>query len=192
MIVQMMPTLEPDLRPNLAIVLGGSAAVALISAAALPWPIAVASTALGALMIAGADIDARTFLLPDVVTVGGLVAGLLAAMLFEPLGPWRGASSALVRPGRRHGALALVRWSYAQLTGREGVGFGDVKLAGAVGAWLPLNAIPICFALATGSALAAVLMARLRGREIAGTLKLPLGTFLCPALWFMFFATALG
>ena len=51
---------EEDLRPNLAVLFGGCGAVALISAITLPWPVAIASTVLGALMIAGADVDSRT------------------------------------------------------------------------------------------------------------------------------------
>ena len=60
---------EVDLRPSLAILIGGACAIGLISALSLPWPMAVASTMLGMLMIAGADIDARTFLLPDLITM---------------------------------------------------------------------------------------------------------------------------
>ena len=64
-----------DLRPNPAILVGAGGALALVSAAFLPWPFAIASSVLGALMIAGADVDARTFLLPDTVTFGAAVAG---------------------------------------------------------------------------------------------------------------------
>src|SRR5262249_16284012 len=73
-----------DLRPNPAILIGAGAALALVSAAFLPWPFAIASTMLGALMIAGADVDARTFLLPDTVTIGATVAGIVAAPLLDP------------------------------------------------------------------------------------------------------------
>ncbi len=84
-------------------------------------------------------------------------------------------------------ALALLRSCYAGLKGREGLGFGDIKLAAAVGAWLPLAAIPVCFALATISALVSVILARLHGKRIDATMKLPFGTFLCPALWLIFY-----
>jgi leader peptidase (prepilin peptidase)/N-methyltransferase len=63
-----------------------------------------------------------------------------------------------------------------------------VKLAAAVGAWLPAASIPLCFALATCSALMAVALARIRGESINATAKLPFGAFLCPALWLVFFA----
>ncbi len=52
------PGSEDDLNPNPAVLLGGVAAIALVSSLSLPWPVAIASTVLGALMVAGADIDA--------------------------------------------------------------------------------------------------------------------------------------
>ena len=58
---------EAELRPRPAILLAGAAAVAVISFASLPWLVALASSVLGTLMIAGAEVDARTFLLPDTV-----------------------------------------------------------------------------------------------------------------------------
>jgi leader peptidase (prepilin peptidase)/N-methyltransferase len=85
-----------------------------------------------------------------------------------------------------------VRRCYARIRGREGLGFGDVKLAAAVGAWLSLDAIPLCFGLAAGAALVAVMIAHLRGRSIERTTKIPFGAFLCPALWLVFYASALS
>jgi prepilin signal peptidase PulO-like enzyme (type II secretory pathway) len=82
--------------------------------------------------------------------------------------------------------------SSARLRYREGLGFGDVKLAAAVGAWLPLESIPLCFALATCAALVAVMLRRLRGESIDATAKLPFGAFLCPALWLVFYASQLS
>jgi leader peptidase (prepilin peptidase)/N-methyltransferase len=60
----------------------------------LPWPLALASIALGALMIAGADVDARTFLLPDFVTVGAAVCGIVAAAVLDPFDPWGAGAGA--------------------------------------------------------------------------------------------------
>ena len=87
--------------------------------------------------------------------------------------------------------LALLRVSYARMRGREGLGFGDVKLAAAVGAWLPLDAIPFCFALATSAALLSALIMLLRGETVERATRLPLGAFLCPSLWLVFYAGAL-
>lgn len=184
-------TADEDLRPNRGVLICGSAAVALISAATLPWPDAAASTALGALMIAGADIDLRTFLLPDVVTGGAVLSGLVAASALDHFSPLASLAVAAAGALLVGAGLWLVRWGYAQLRHREGIGLGDIKLAAAVGAWLPLDAVPICLTLATSAALIAVLLARWRGQPLERTARIPLGAFLCPALWLTYYATRL-
>jgi leader peptidase (prepilin peptidase) / N-methyltransferase len=181
-----------DLRPNPAILVGAGGALALVSAAFLPWPFAIASSVLGALMIAGADVDARTFLLPDTVTFGATVAGIMAAPLLDPIDPWLAGISATARAIGCAAVLALLRAGYAQIRQREGLGFGDVKLAAAVGAWLPLDIIPLCFALATSAALVSIMIAHWRGHRIERATRLPFGAFLCPSLWLMFYASALS
>lgn len=179
-------------RPNLAILIGAGGALALVSGMTLPWPVAIASTALGILMIAGADVDARTYLLPDAVTWGAALIGIIAAPLLDPLNPWLAVASALARAVGAAVVLALLRWCYARIRRREGLGFGDVKLAAAVGAWLPLDSIPLCFGLAASAALVTVLVAHLRGQSIERTTKLPFGAFLCPALWLVFYVNAIS
>ena len=184
--------LGQHLCPNLAVLFGAGGAVGLISAMSLPWPFALASTVLGALMIAGAEVDARTYLLPDAVTWSGIALGILAASALNPFEPWLSAGAAVARAAATASALVLLRWGYRRIRGREGLGFGDVKLAAAVGAWLPLALIPFCFALATSAALVTVMFARLRGESIYATAKLPFGAFLCPALWLVFYAGELS
>jgi leader peptidase (prepilin peptidase)/N-methyltransferase len=180
-----------DLLPNPAILVGAGGALALVSAAFLPWPFAIASSVLGALMIAGADVDARTFLLPDTVTIGAALAGIIAAPLLDPTDPWLAGLGATERAFGCAAVLALLRSGYAQFRRREGLGFGDVKLAAAVGAWLPLDVVPLCFALATSAALVSIMIAHWRGRTIERATRLPFGAFLCPSLWLMFYANAL-
>jgi leader peptidase (prepilin peptidase)/N-methyltransferase len=179
---------EVDLRPSLAILIGGACVIGLISALSLPWPAAIASTMLGTLMIAGADVDARTFLLPDLITFGAVFCGILAAPLLDTTEPWVAAGQAIGRAGCVAGALALFRGGYAWRRKTEGLGLGDVKLAAAIGAWLPLEAIPLCFGLATSGALVTVMLARLSGQAVMRTTRIPFGAFLCPALWIVFYA----
>jgi leader peptidase (prepilin peptidase)/N-methyltransferase len=179
---------EVDLRPSLAILIGGACVIGLISALLLPWPVAIASTVLGTLMIAGADVDARTFLLPDLITFGALFCGILAAPLLDTADPWAAAVQAIARAGCIAGVLALFRSGYGWIRKTEGLGLGDVKLAAAIGAWLPFEAIPLCFGLATSGALLTVMLARLNGQAVMRTTRIPLGAFLCPALWIVYFA----
>jgi leader peptidase (prepilin peptidase)/N-methyltransferase len=186
-----MIVLEEDLRPNWVTLAAGCSAIALVSAALLPWPVAVASTVLGGLMVAGADVDARMLLLPDVVTWGTAGCGVLAAAALDQTNPWVASAAALGRAIGTALVLASLRWGYAKFREREGLGFGDVKLAAAVGAWLPVQAIPLCFGLAAGGALVTVLCARLRGETIHASMKIPFGAYLCPALWLVFYASVL-
>ena len=181
---------EVDLRPSPTILIGGACVIGLISALSLPWPVAIASTMLGTLMIAGADVDARTFLLPNLITFGALFSGIVAAPLLDTTESWGAAVQAAARAGCVAGALALFRAGYGWLRKTEGLGLGDVKLAGAIGAWLPLEAIPLCFSIATGGALVTVLLARLSGQTVLRTTRIPFGAFLCPALWIVFFANS--
>jgi leader peptidase (prepilin peptidase) / N-methyltransferase len=181
---------EVDLRPSPAILIGGACVIGLISALSLPWPVAIASTMLGTLMIAGADVDARTFLLPNLITFGALFGGIVAAPLLDTTQSWEAAVQATARAGCVAGALALFRSGYGWIRKTEGLGLGDVKLAGAIGAWLPLEAIPLCFSIATGGALVTVLLARLSGQTVLRTTRIPFGAFLCPTLWIVFFANS--
>jgi leader peptidase (prepilin peptidase) / N-methyltransferase len=82
--------------------------------------------------------------------------------------PGWSALEAALRAGGTAAALLAVRVGCARLRHREGLRLGDVKLAAAIGAWLPL---------AANAALILVLFARLRGRSMAATAKLPFGAF---------------
>ena len=178
---------DDDLRPNPAVLLGGAVTIGVISALSLPWTAAIASTVLGTLMVAGAEVDARTFLLPDAITWGAVVCGIVAVPLLDAEASWITAGEAMARAGCVAIILALFRGGYAWIRRSEGLGLGDVKLAAAIGAWLPVEAIPLCFGLATSAALLMVMFAHLKGRPVTRTTRIPFGTFLCPALWIVFY-----
>ncbi|MBU3887030.1 prepilin peptidase [Methylosinus sporium] len=186
------PNEDDEPRPNLALVIAGTSAVAVVSLLSLRWPAAVASTTLGALMIAGAEMDARAFLLPDHVTFGASLAGLAAAALLAAEDPLFAVLEAAVGALCVAGVFELVRRIFARLRGIEGLGLGDVKLAAAIGAWLPLEFAPLCIILAAGAALVAVGLARLRGVRVDAETRLPFGAYLCPALWLAYFVSALS
>jgi leader peptidase (prepilin peptidase)/N-methyltransferase len=183
--------IEQDIRPNPSILLAGSAAVTAASFTSLDWRPAAASSVLGILMVAGTEVDARTYMLPDLVTGGALITGILAAAVLAPLDPALGAGEATARAVGIAAALWMVRRCYTGLRHREGLGFGDVKLAAGVGAWLPLDAVALCFILAASGGLILIIVARLRGERVQSTTRLPFGAFLCPALWLVFYATRL-
>jgi leader peptidase (prepilin peptidase)/N-methyltransferase len=178
---------ENDLCPNPMVLAGGAAAIGVISALTLPWPVAIASTVLGMLMVAGADVDARTFLLPDTITWGAVACGIVAASLLHPAAPWVTAGEAITRAACIAATLALFRSGYGWIRRSESLGLGDVKLAAAIGAWLPVDTVPLCFGLATTSALLAVMFGYLNGQSITRATRIPFGAFLCPSLWVVFY-----
>ena len=61
-----------------------------------PWPIAVAYWVFISLLIVGTFIDFEHFIIPDEVTIGGTIAGLVASFLVPGLMAAEGRSSALL------------------------------------------------------------------------------------------------
>ena len=138
-----------------------------------------AECALGWTLLALAWIDAEHFLLPDVLTLPLLLAGLAWCGWSDPsaLGD-HALGAALGYAGLRAVALA-----YRALRGREGMGAGDAKLLGACGAWLGVAALPWLLLGAALMGLAAAATMRLRGRAVGRLTALPFGPFLAAACW---------
>lgn len=111
-----------------------------------------------------AGIDARTRLLPDVLTLPLLWAGLLwnAAPIGDlPLehAIW-GAAVGYI-------ALWLPCALVSSLWGREMMGYGDFKFSAAIGAWLGCFSLPFVWLIASGSSLLIALVAyRFWGRRL--------------------------
>jgi leader peptidase (prepilin peptidase) / N-methyltransferase len=139
---------------------------------------------LAALMVVIAAIDARRFIIPDELTAAAIVLGLVYAAVEEPE-IW---AQALAWSALRGVVPALaflgVRAGYSRWRGREGIGLGDVKLAGVAGVWLDWSTIPIAIEIAALSALGAYLVLHFYSRRaVRRTTRLPFGLFLAPAIW---------
>ena len=140
--------------------------------------------ALALIMLAIAVIDQRRFTIPNELTAAAAALGLVYSAVAEP----HAMAQAVVLSAVRGLALALLflglREAYRRVRGREGMGLGDVKLAGAGGVWLAWPAIPIAIEIAALSALAALALGHVLGRRrIHATTRLPFGLFLAPAIW---------
>ena len=125
------------------------------------------------LLLPLALIDFEHHLLPDALTIPGLVAGL-AFSAFGGLVPL--AESAL--GAAVGGALPyLVIVAYRVLRGAEGMGLGDVKLLAMVGAFLGWQGVLLTLGLGScvGAAVGLALMALGRARRDT---ELPFGVFL--------------
>jgi len=156
----------------------------LVSFAVAPGVEGALGGALGLLMLWIASVDARRFVVPNVLSAGGFALGVIHAALASPDSGFGGALMALWRAAFAAGLFLLVRIVYCRLRGRDGLGLGDVKLAGAAGAWLSLPMLPISIEIAAVTALAAyVFRQRKRARVLRAAGRIPFGAFFAPAIW---------
>jgi len=153
--------------------------VALWSVLVVPgWPV-WASAGLGWTLLALAMIDQRHMILPDVLNLPLIPAGLaVAALTGEEVfihhlaGAAAGAAS-----------LGAIAWIYRHRTRREGLGLGDVKLFAAAGAWVGWQGLPSVLLIGAGTGLAAAcLLAWIKG---GGATREPVafGPYLALGLW---------
>lgn len=149
--------------------------------------------------------DVRTFEIPDSANVALLVTGLAwaafgaspsdlpltPALVFgtatdTPVwaGPFFGAIDGLARAAIAAGTLLAVRTFYRRARGIEGLGLGDIKLAGAVAPWLAWPDLPTAlFVGVLGALLVAVGVSLAARRRLDGAAWIPFGAFLAPAAW---------
>jgi leader peptidase (prepilin peptidase) / N-methyltransferase len=146
---------------------------------------AAAGMVLTAFLVALTGIDLDTQLLPDNLTLPLVWGGLLLS-LWGPV--WAAGATAMDPKTAIVGAAAgyLSLWSVYQvfklLTGREGMGYGDFKLLGALGAWLGWKMLLpiILFASAVGAVVGVVMLAR-QGKD--RSTPIAFGPFLAAAGW---------
>jgi leader peptidase (prepilin peptidase)/N-methyltransferase len=157
-----------------------SVGVAIAAAIAVPGgPYLWVSCILGWWLLALAWIDARSFRLPDVLTLPLIAAGLAEAAWLEPEAL---TDRALAATGA-FAALWLIARGYRMLRGRQGLGLGDVKLMAAAGAWVGAVEVPTVLFLGASLGLVYAGADWLRGTKLGGTTKLPFGPFLAAAIW---------
>jgi len=169
---------------ELTILLVGVASIAA-SLIVQPSALGVVGGGLAILMVAIAVIDARRFIIPNELTAAALALGFLnAAMQGSDLILGLLASAAL-RGAIMAIALLSVRILYRRIRGYDGIGLGDVKLAGVAGVWLDWWVLPVAIEIAALAAIAVYAVRFLYGRRPSARLKakLPFGLFLAPAIW---------
>src|SRR3954469_1515248 len=135
-------------------------------------PLLVARVAFACAMIVLFVIDLRHRILPNVITVSGILIGLIASLWLPP--GWRSSLLGLLLGG---GVLFAVGEAYYRIRGVEGMGMGDVKMLAMIGAFLgwPLMLLTLILASFSGGIVGVGMIASGRGGAKAA---LPFGTFL--------------
>src|SRR5919106_590285 len=142
------------------------------------------------IVISFIDLDVR--IVPDVISLPGIVVGLVLSVIGYFV--IRNESTILPSPVSSilgvlagGGFLLATAWLYEKVTGVEGMGGGDIKLLAMIGAFLGWPSVPITlfFASLVGSVVGiGCMVATGAGRRLA----LPFAPFLCAgAILFIFF-----
>ena len=116
-------------------------------------------------------IDLDHMLLPNVITLPGILLGIVASALpGSPISPLEAAAAAAAG----YLGFAAIWWAWKVLRGLDALGQGDWKLAAMLGAWLGWQQMLLTvFIACLIGALVGVVLLRRQAQD-----KLPLGTFL--------------
>jgi leader peptidase (prepilin peptidase)/N-methyltransferase len=169
----------------------GLFAVALFREFGLGFTFAVSFVFVAALLVIS-FIDLAERIVPDVVSLPGIVAGLAVSIInwyfaFDSHSVIPSPVSSALGVLIGGGLLLSVAWAYQSLTGVEGMGGGDVKLLAMIGAFLGWPSVPIAlfFASVSGSVIGLALMLKTRSD---GKYAIPFAPFLCMgAVFHLFF-----
>ena len=175
----------PIVEGTTAILFGAIAARYGATGATLKWLL------FEAILIVLFWIDLEERILPDELTIGGAVAGLVCAifirlpgLLSELLVPgWpvsaQSTLNSVVGGALLAGSIWLLGLIYLRLRKREGIGFGDVKLLGLLGTFLGIEVGIQALLIGAVSGTVIGLGFILITRKDPSTYELPFGSFLC-------------
>ena len=150
-----------------------AAGLGVIAVAMLGWSgEALLAFLLMATLLALTAIDMEEQLLPDVLVMPLLPLGILFQAFYRD-----GLISALCGMGCAFAAMWGIGALYKVSRGRDGLGFGDVKLAAVLGAWLGLPATPFFLTGAFAVGLVVMVPCLFLGR-VESRQALPFGPFL--------------
>lgn len=122
--------------------LGGVAAITAVWRFGVSAEAAVAFAFLAALIVI-TFIDLDHQIIPDVISLPGIVIGLLLSLILDKPGVLNAVIGALLG----YGVLYAVAVAYYWVRKEEGMGGGDLKLLAMIGAFLGWKAIPVTLLL---------------------------------------------
>jgi leader peptidase (prepilin peptidase)/N-methyltransferase len=91
------------------------------------------------------DIDHQ--IVPDIISLPGIPMGLVSSLFLPSIH----FSDALIGMLAGGGILYMIAWSYQALTGKEGMGGGDIKLLAMIGAFIGWQGILLVILIASVS-----------------------------------------
>lgn len=135
----------------------------------------VFTAAFGWLLLALANTDFRTRLLPDLLNAALLMLGAAMVVLIRREDWLMHAAGAALG----FAVLWLVETAYRRLRGRDGLGRGDAKLLGAIGLWVGAAALPLVLLIASLTGIVAALVQSWReGSALSGASAIAFGPWI--------------
>jgi leader peptidase (prepilin peptidase)/N-methyltransferase len=118
-------------------------------------------------------IDLQHKIIPDILSLPGIVAGLAASFAPDTVS-WLDSIIGIIAGG---GSLFLVAVIYERITGREGMGGGDIKLLAMIGAWMGWRQLHLIVLLSSlTGAIVGVAFLLMAGKGFR--VRIPFGPFL--------------
>lgn len=141
-------------------------------------------------LILGTFVDFDFMIIPDRVTLGGIAAGLILSALVPGLHGQTTAVRSLMYSGIGAAAGWGILWLVAVfgkfIFKKDAMGFGDVKLLGAIGAFLGWKAVIFNILVSSmGGSLVGIMLVMLGKREMSS--RIPYGPYIALAalLWIL-------
>jgi leader peptidase (prepilin peptidase) / N-methyltransferase len=137
-----------------------------------PTLLFLSRAAFGSALITLFAIDLEHHLLPNAITLPGIIVGFVFSVFTDP--GWRASLIGILAGG---GVLWGIAEAYFRIRHEEGLGMGDVKMLGMIGAFLGWKLMLLTMVLASvaGSVIGVALIVSKRGDM---KYALPFGTFL--------------
>ncbi|MDE0031893.1 MAG: prepilin peptidase [Deltaproteobacteria bacterium] len=146
-----------------------------------PGPPFIARLSFAGALLTAAVIDFETGIIPDVISVYGTAWAFVLSWCAPAFSiqPWPSPLNSLLGALFGAGVLLATARGYRAVTGREGLGGGDVKLLAMIGSFVGWEGVPgILFLSALSGTLCGIALMVLR-RDVSLTTPLPFAPFLC-------------
>jgi leader peptidase (prepilin peptidase)/N-methyltransferase len=147
-------------------------------------------------LVLGTFVDFEHLIIPDRVTLGGIVAGLILSLLVPAMHGTSSVLRALIAAGVGAAAGWSILWGIGYvgrlIFKKDAMGFGDVKLLGAIGAFLGWKAVIFTLMMSSfAGSIVGVTLVLLKNKEMQS--RIPYGPYIAlaaviwifwgPALW---------
>ena len=172
-------TCHAAIPPRYLLLEGGCLLIALWSAVTYTGAMVPVTALLGWALLLIATIDAEHLWLPDMLTLPLGALGVVLTIGVAQAPPW----APLLGATAGYGVLATVAWLYRKVRGFDGMGGGDPRLLGAIGAWVGWQGLPSVLVWSCVAGLSVAAAQAIVRRRLSPGQQLPFGAFLAIGAW---------